>query len=217
MREGIAGRTVLIADDHRLFAEGLAALLRDQQCSTAIVTELAQVRLVLDTVRPDLLILDLAFGEESAMPLLRQLREARPELPMLVITASEEVVIVERVLETGAAYLAKSRAGADVTHTVEALLNSRYIPPKLPTRRASSRSSRLVGGVKLSRSHVEVLRLLRHGHSNTEIAAAIGRALKTVEAHVSEIYVRTGLTNRGHLMRWANKNARALGVPLDGS
>ena len=48
----LVGRTVLIADDHRLFAEGLAALLRDQQCHSAIVTELDQIPLVLKGTLP---------------------------------------------------------------------------------------------------------------------------------------------------------------------
>jgi DNA-binding NarL/FixJ family response regulator len=216
VRKRLAGRTILIADDHRLFAEGLASLLHDEKGKTVIVTELAQVPVVLGTLDPDLLILDLAFGQESAIPLLRQLRVELPELPILVISASEEVVIVERVRETGAAYLAKSRAGADVTTVVKQLLAGKYHrPPQRPPRLRTA-VSEVIGGVRLSHAHIDVLRLLRQGHSNSEIATLLGRAIKTVEAHVSEIYSRTGLGSRGRLMRWANENARALRGPRDG-
>ena len=211
----LAGRTVLIADDHRLFAEGLAALLRDQQCHSAIVTELDQISLVLKGTLPDLLILDLAFGDVSAMSLLRQLREEQPELPILVITASEEVVIVERVRATGAEYLAKSRAGAEVVQLVHEILTGKHIPQKVPIRRTSSRANATIGGIKLTRSHIAVLRLLRIGHSNAEIATTLGRTIKTVESHVSEIYARTGLNNRARLVRWANQHSWALGLPAE--
>jgi DNA-binding NarL/FixJ family response regulator len=210
-----AGRTVLIADDHRLFAEGLAALLHDQHCHTIIVTVLDQLPATLDSARPDLLILDLAFGEESAMPLLRQLRTERPRLPILVITALEEVVIMERVRETGAAYLAKSRAGEDVAKLVEKLLTGRYVAPKPRSRRTTTPAFTIIGGVTLNRPQIETLRLLRLGHSNSEIAAAIGRSIKTVESHVTEMYARIGLKTRGHLIRWANQHARSLGGRLD--
>lgn len=217
MSVALAGRTVLIADDHRIFAEGVSALLRNQQCHTIIVTQLDQIPVVLTTATPDLLVLDLAFGEESAMPLLRELRAEQRRLPILVISASEEAVIAERVRDTGAAFLPKSRAGADVAQVVVDLLSGRYQPPKTLIRRTGSKTSALIGGVMLSRAHIEVLRLVRDGRTNIEIAATIGRAIKTVESHVSELYARTGLTTRGHLIRWANDHARALHTPTDGT
>ena len=216
MSEVRAARRVLIADDHRLFAEGLAALLKDKQYTTEIVTVLNEIVPMLDSFNPELLILDLAFRHDSAMPLLRQLRQERPELPILVISASEEIVMTERVRETGAAYLAKSRAGTDVVTMVEQLLTGKYVAPRGPSRPPLSPEGMVVGGVSLADRHIKVLRLLRLGHSNLEIATILGRAPKTVEANVSELYGRTGLNSRGRLIRWANQHSRALRGPVDG-
>ncbi|MEP6591665.1 MAG: response regulator transcription factor [Gemmatimonadota bacterium] len=217
MSPSLAGRRVLIADDHRLFAEGLRALLRDHDCEAEIVTELALIETTIAATEPDLLILDLSFGTESALPLLHQLRDTQPALPILVVSASEERVVVERVQETGAAYLAKSRAGADVALLAGAMLDGSYRAPAATRPRAPTRASRQIGGVKLSRALIQVLKLARLGLSNPDIAEQIGRTVKTVEAHMGEIYNRLGLKSRGQVIRWANEHARELGAPLDGS
>lgn len=215
-----SSRKVLIADDHRLFAEGLAMLLREGKCLTEIETQLDAIGWRIDNERPDLLILDLAFGDESAMPLLRRLREERPKLPILVISASEEPVIIERVTATGAGYLAKSRAGMDLRRIVDGIFAG-VLPaaPKPATRRrqlVGRGRGAIIGGVHLSRAQIVVLRLLHRGDSNNEIARQLNRAVKTVESHISELYNRTGLSTRGHLIRWANQHAKALGVIADG-
>jgi len=216
MSAELTGLSVLIADDHQLFAQGLAALLTDAGCTTGIVTALDEIVPALDASPPAFLILDLAFGDASAIPLLRQLRHERPELPILVISASEEVVIVERVRETGAGYLAKSQAGAEMVKAVELLLSGGVDSVKQRRPRRRRHAVQQIGGVQLNRSHVAVLQLLRQGLTNPEIATTLRRALKTVEAHVSQLYTRTGLHTRGHLIRWANEHAKALGGPVDG-
>ncbi|MES2305640.1 MAG: response regulator transcription factor [Gemmatimonadota bacterium] len=214
----LAGRTVVIADDHRLFAEGVATILRDEGCHTFIVTELDQIRPTIESARPDLLVLDLAFGEQSAMPLLRALRMERHPIPILVISASEEGVIVERVRETGAAYVAKSRAGVDIAVVALQLVTDSYRPPgPRPGRRPDLKASVTIGGITLNHGHLEVLRLIRDGRSNPEIAGTISRAVKTVESRISELYARTGLRTRGQLIRWANDHAKLLKTPADGT
>lgn len=214
MKPSLAGRTIVIADDHRLFAEGVATLLRDHRAATIILTELGQIEPVLATTTPDLLVLDLAFGRTSAMPLLRELRKRLEQMPILVISASEESVIVERVRDTGAAYLAKSRAGADVVEVVQALLDGSYHPPRVKPRRSSTVTSATIGGIQLSRAQIEVLRQVQLGKTNVEISQQMGRAIKTIEAHLSELYARTGLATRGALMRWAIEHAKRLHIAL---
>ncbi len=216
MSAELTGLSVLIADDHQLFAQGLAALLKDAGCTTEIVTALGEIVPMLDRTCPTLLVLDLAFGDASAIPLLRKLRQGRPELPILVISASEEVVIIERVRETGAAYLAKSQAGEEMVTAVQLLLSGKIHSEKQRMPRRRRHAVQQIGGVHLNRSHVAVLQLLRRGLTNHEIATTLNRALKTVESHISQLYTRTGLHTRGHLIRWANEHAKALGGPLDG-
>lgn len=206
----LAGRTVVIADDHRLFAEGVASILRDQQCNTIIVTELEQIRPTIATSRPALLVLDLAFGEVSALPLLRELRATRKRLPILVISASEESVIVERVQETGAAYLPKSRAGADVAEVAEKLISGEYLSPQLKHIRSTAKASAVIGGVKLTRRQIRVLRFVQRGRTNVEISEVLARSVKTIEASMAELYARTGLSSRGALIRWANTQGNKL-------
>ncbi|MEO5799344.1 MAG: response regulator transcription factor [Gemmatimonadales bacterium] len=213
----LTGRTVLIADDHRLFAEGVALILREEGCSTIIVTEHDQILTTLSAMTPHLLVLDLAFGDESAMPLLLQIRQERRHLPILVISASEESVIVERVRDTGAAYLGKSEAGANVATVIAAIFAGTYAPPKTPARRSVSKTTQKIGTVNLNRLHVDVLRLVRQGRSNPEIAKHIGRAIKTVESHISILYARTGVANRAQLIRWANEHAKELHEPESGT
>ncbi|MEO5826900.1 MAG: response regulator transcription factor [Gemmatimonadales bacterium] len=201
---------VLVADDHQIFAEGVARILRDHGYIVSIVTQLAVLEGTLAAVKPDLLILDLTFGRESAMPLLKQLRTSVPSLRVIVLSARDEAVIVEAVEKTGTAYLTKTLASTELLALVKTTLADRQ-PPVTgvpPTDRATPFV--IVGTVSLSRRQIDVLLGVYRGGSNMEIAELMHVTRKAIEPHLRKLRKQIGVNSRAELARWAEAHIEEL-------
>ncbi len=204
-------RHVLIADDHRLFADGLSRLLREGGYSVSIVNALHEVEAIVVDGKPDVVLLDLAFGHDSALPLLRTLRREHPQLPIIVVSAMEERVIIDSVLATGASYIAKSRASTDLRAALETVLAGGQVPRPHLNPLVGKFGARRIGTIQFTDQQIAVLAQLRDGDSNGEIAIALGRSIKSIEHHLAGIRQKIGLTTRGQLIRWAREHASELG------
>lgn len=199
---------VLVADDHQIFAEGVARILRDHGHIVSIVTQLAVLEGTLAAVMPDLLILDLTFGRESAMPLLKRLRIELPSLRVIVLSARDEAVIIEAVEKTGTGYLTKTLASTALLALVKATLaDSRPPVAPLPGRGTPFIT---VGAVSLSRRQIAVLLGVHRGASSTEIAESMQVTSKAIEPHLRALRERIGVTSRAELARWAQEHIEEL-------
>lgn len=199
---------ILVADDHQIFAEGIARILRDQGYIVSIVTQLSVLEGTLAAVCPDLLILDLSFGRESALPFLKQIRKRRPSLRVIVLSARDESVIVEAVEQTGTAYLTKTLASTELLALVSTALTDR---PTASVRAAGRIPPNLiVGAVPLSGRHIQVLLGVHRGESNSEIADSLEVTRKAIEPHLRALRERIGVNSRAELARWAQEHIEEL-------
>lgn len=197
---------LLVVDDHPLFRDGLAALLRQanpntqvlQACDSESGMEMAQGTLDLDAVFVDLMMPGLA-GEAAVKEFARR----RPELPVIVLSSSENPSDVKRVLNAGAlGYIPKSASPQTVLSALQLVLTGNiYVPPLLahareqgpnPSNAAAPTST--LG--QLTDRQVEVLKQLREGASNKEISTRLGIAEKTVKAHIAAIFKTLNVVNR---------------------
>ncbi len=192
---------IVVADDHRLFAEGVSRILKANGYLVSIVTQLAGLEETIVSVDPDLVLLDLSFGKETAFPLLQHLRATRPNLRIIVVSALDDTVIVEAVERTGAGYLPKSRASKDLLAAVKASLGGvSIIRTRLPT---SVPAHRTIGAIPLTRRQIEVLLGLHRGEASAEIGAALGVSTKAIDPHIHALRERIGVRSRAELVRWA--------------
>ena len=197
---------LLVVDDHPLFRDGLAALLRQanpetqvfQACDSEAGVEMAQSRGDLDAVFVDLMMPGLA-GEAAVKEFARR----RPELPVIVLSSSENPSDVKRVLNAGAlGYIPKSASPQTVLSALQLVLTGNiYIPPFLAHAQDVATSQPSVSAKSLALAHLterqlEVLKLVRDGMSNKEISARLGIAEKTVKAHVAAIFKTLNVVNR---------------------
>ncbi len=202
---------VLVADDHQIFAEGVARILRDHGHIVSIVTQLAVLEGTLAAVKPDLLILDLTFGRESAMPLLKRLRIELPSLRVIVLSARDEAVIIEAVERTGAAYLTKTLASTELLALVKTTLADRQPPVTVAPATDRAAPFVTVGAVSLSRRQIDVLLGVYRGGSNTEIAESMHVTRKAIEPHMRKLRKQIGVNSRAELARWAQEHIEELG------
>ncbi len=211
---------VLIVDDHPLVRDGLAAHLEQEPdvelCGQADSLEQAMIRIRAD--RPDVVLLDLALGQEDGLALLPRMQAIRKEIPVLVLSNYREDVYGERVLRAGAmGFINKDASWEQIVAAIRMVLRGkRYVSAALAERlleqafdnkrsrrrgTAAGRRASLVDS--LTDRELTVFRLLGEGLTTRQIAQQLFVSAHTIDSHRENIKRRLKLANGDELKRLA--------------
>jgi DNA-binding NarL/FixJ family response regulator len=206
---------LLIVDDHPVVRDGLAALLRQLAPEvTVLLAEGGSQGLDLANGHPDLdlVVLDLAMPGSDGFAVLHEFGRILPQLPVVVLSSSENPRDVRRALACGAlGYIPKSAPPRTILAAVKFVLAGNvYVPALLAqdpasTRDEASHDTARRSIVSLTRRQIDVLRLLREGRSNKEIGRALGLSEKTVKVHVTALLKALNVANRTQAAAMADK------------
>ena len=208
---------LLIVDDHPLFRDGLAALLCQasadnivvQASSTEEALQLADEQII------DAVFMDLSMPGLSGEPAIREFARRHPDLPVIVLSSSEDPGDVRRVLNAGASgYIPKSATAKTVVSALTLVLSGNiYVPPLLVAAATRAAEQAAQNGPRslsaLTDRQVDVLRFLRDGLSNKEISANLGIAEKTVKVHIAAIFKTLNVVNRTQAARFLHETPDA--------
>jgi DNA-binding NarL/FixJ family response regulator len=200
--------TILIADDHRLFRQGLAALLREQP-GWEVVAEAGDgeeaVQLAA-TLKPQIAVLDVEMPRADGVEAARRIRQASRDTRIVALSMYGDAHYQERMKEAGAsAYVLKNEAIDQLVDAIKAILRGEaFLGPAVVRRDAvvGLRSAQLDKGA-LSAREREVLRLLAEGKRTKEIANLLGVSPKTVETYRTRLMHKLGIDNVPGLVRFA--------------
>ncbi len=217
---------VVLVDDHRLFRAGLRALL--ERWGFQVVGEAddgAAARDLVRQTRPDVVLMDLRMPGLSGLAATRLLKAEFPELPVVILTASEEEDDLFEAVKSGAqGYLLKSDPPETVATLVEAAARGEAaltphlalrIPQELSqqtkTTPAPARSPARPAPAEdlvelLTAREREVLELLVQGATNKEIARRLVVSENTVKYHLKNILGKLHLQNRAQVVAYALKH-----------
>jgi two-component system nitrate/nitrite response regulator NarL len=209
---------ILVVDDHPIFRDGLIALLQQLAADTVILQagdpERA-LKLVGEQPDIDVVILDLMMPGIGGLQVITELGQARPELPVVVLSSSEEPRDVRQALSRGAlGFVPKSASPHTLLSAIRMVLTGDlYVPPLLLLETTDLRSlSPPVGpkgrDVKLTDRQIDVLSRLAQGQSNKSVAAELSLSEKTVKAHITAIFKALNVVSRTQ----AARVARELGI-----
>jgi two-component system NarL family response regulator len=187
---------VLVADDHAVVRDGLAAVLdvqpdiavaglaRDGEEAVALCREL----------RPDVTLMDLVMPRLDGVEATAAIRREWPAARILVLTTFDGDENVYRALHSGArGYLLKDSSTADLLAAVRAVhAGALHLSPEAAARLAA----RGAAGPTLSRREIEVLRLVAAGRTNREIGAQLCISEGTVKTHLLSIHEKLGVRDR---------------------
>ncbi len=195
---------LLIVDDHPLFRDGLAALLLQASANTTVVqaSSTEEALQLVDEQVIDAVFMDLVMPGLCGEPAIREFARRHPDVPVIVLSSSENPSDVRRVLNAGASgYIPKSATAQTVVSALTLVLSGNiYVPPLLvsaATRAADHAANGRPRSVsQLTDRQVDVLRYLRDGLSNKEISASLGIAEKTVKVHIAAIFKTLNVVNR---------------------
>jgi DNA-binding NarL/FixJ family response regulator len=203
---------VYIVDDHPLFREGLAAIIRQRPelCICGEAESAAQAFEGIRTLRPDILLTDIGLPGKSGLELLKDIRAFRPSLPVLVISMHDEILYAERVLKAGGrGYIMKQEGPDKILDAIATVLRGRvYLSGRMSAEileQIASPGARAkhspIG--KLTDREFEVLQLIGGGKNGREIAKDLSLSIKTVNCHQSNIREKLGLKSAAAVLHFA--------------
>jgi DNA-binding NarL/FixJ family response regulator len=196
---------LLIVDDHPFLRDGLAALLMQIGPDTTVLQarDADEGIASLDN-HPDLdvVILDLAMPGMEGLQALSEFGRKRPDLPVIVLSSSEDPRDVRRALASGAlGYVPKSASQHVLLSAIRLVLNGDlYVPPLILDEKINTNARRNTGtegaSNRLTARQVEILKLLSEGRPNKTIAATLALSEKTVKTHITAIFKALNVVNR---------------------
>jgi DNA-binding NarL/FixJ family response regulator len=196
---------LLIVDDHPVLREGLAALLRQAGPDTDVLQACdAHEGLALVEDHPDLdaVVLDLMMPGMDGWRAISEFGRKRPELPVIVLSSSEEPQDARKALALGAlGYVPKSASQHLLLSAIKIVLNGDLYVPPLVLNDTASVTEREGGraepnAARLTGRQVEILAMLSKGQPNKTIAATLDLSEKTVKAHITAIFRALNVVNR---------------------
>lgn len=203
---------VLIVEDHPITRQGLKALI-NQQLNLLVCGETdsaAQAIDLVNTLEPDLAVIDVSLKTSSGIDLTKTLHTQRPALPILVISMHDEALFAERALRAGAlGYVMKNEAGDRITTAIQHVLRGDlYLSPKMKERVlhrfVNKKNEGLVFAMDtLSNREMEVFQLIGNGFSTRQIAEKLTLSSKTIDSYREHLKLKLGLETGAELMRHA--------------
>lgn len=196
---------IVVADDHPVVREGLAAILGTQP-DLEVVGEAGDGDALLAlaaALRPDVALVDLEMPGLDGAGAIRRLPEVSPATRALVLTAFDSDERIIGALAAGArGYLLKGAPRATIFEAVRAVAAGGSLLQPPVAARLAARVARPEPPALTPRER-EVLRLVAQGRSNRAIAAALGLAERTVKFHLSAAMTRLGAANRAEAVALA--------------
>lgn len=211
---------VVLVDDHALFREGVASILRADGRLEVVgqgASGAEAVRLVRE-LRPDVLLLDVEMPGDDVTTTLQRLRATVPETRVLVLTMHQDARLVRRLLAMGAtAYLVKSLPAEALVAIVVANAVDGGSPDELVSISVPRSSLPHLGrteesGSPLTARETEIMLLAAEACSNTTIAERLSISVGTVKRHMTNIFAKLEAESRIDAVR----KARAAGALPDG-
>jgi two-component system, NarL family, response regulator LiaR len=190
---------VLIADDHFVVRQGLAAMLVARY-GMEVVGEAATGReavALARTLQPDVILMDMMMPEMDGAQAIAQIRAEEPDARILVLSSFPENKHVAAAMQAGAlGYVLKDSTPDDLLRAIYNVHRGNLVLPQALAQDLMRPPPPAPASDTLTERELDVLRLLAQGLTNQEIAVPLSITVTTVRAHVSSILLKLHVANR---------------------
>lgn len=206
---------ILIADDHKIFREGLNELL-SKELDLKIIGNASHANEIIDIVRkesPDLILMDIDMGDTSGIDMTAEVRRQFPRTKVLALSMHGEKNYIVRILEAGAnGYILKNAGKEEIVAAIHTVTEggtyfSSQVSSKLLEHLVDpiKQKKRTNGQVSLTERETEILKLIAEEYSNPEIAERLFISVRTVDTHRRNLLEKLGVKNTAGLVKYAIK------------
>ncbi len=203
---------VLIADDHKLFRQGLISLMKTRQDMVEVVGEAETGEEAIqfaEQLKPDVILMDIYMPQVDGLQAAKVIHARFPKIAVVILTSSEKDGHLYEAVQSGVSgYLLKSLDAEElftmingVTHGEAAM--TRAVASRLLKGVANRVSQDDKGETSLTERELLVLRLVASGASNSEIAKNLSISVNTVKSHLKNILEKLHLDNRTQAATYA--------------
>jgi len=206
---------VLIADDHKLFRQGLISLMKTREDLVEVIGEAETgkdaVRLA-EQLHPDVVLMDIYMPHGDGLKATKEIRERFPGIAVVILTASENDEHLYEAVKLGVSgYLLKSLDAKELFELLAGIIEGEAAMTRsMATRLLKGVAKRLMDGAKgeeaLTERELIVLRLVASGASNPKIAEKLSISVNTVKSHLKNILSKLQLENRTQAAAYAVKS-----------
>jgi DNA-binding NarL/FixJ family response regulator len=203
---------VLIADDHRLFRQGLISLMKTRNDLVEVIGEAETgeeaVRLA-EELHPDVILMDIYMPQGDGLQAAKEIRTRFPKIAIVMLTSSERDGHLYEAVRLGVSgYLLKSLDATELFDSLTRVVNGETaMTPAMAARLLKGVAKRLAdkdkGEQSLTERELFVLRLVASGASNAEIAGRLSISVNTVKSHLKSILEKLQLENRTQAATYA--------------
>jgi len=193
---------ILTVDDHPILREGIASIIHGEK-DMVVMGEASNGREAIEmfrSQRPDVTLMDLQMPGLNGIDAITTIRREYPQARIIVLTTYEGDVLARRALKAGAAgYILKDMIRTELLEAIRLVhLGKRYIPQRIAAELAEHYAED-----DLSEREIEILREVARGTSNKIIAAHLSISEATVKAHMQNILLKLGASDRTHAVNIA--------------
>ena len=199
--------TILIADDHPMIRTGTHSLLNTVEEFQVIGEACDGEEAVKMTgeLKPDVVIMDIVMPKLNGVEATRAIKQANPATAVLILTAYSDISYILGLLEAGACgYLLKDASGEELIGAINAVRSGESVLGPEVTRKLLERVSKqppannsaAAPATPLTPREIEILKLASRGLSNKDIANQLFLSLRTVKAHLTNIFSKMGCGSR---------------------
>ncbi|PYS94332.1 MAG: DNA-binding response regulator [Acidobacteria bacterium] len=205
-------KRILIIDDHEVVRDGVKRIF-DEQPGPTFFGEASTAQEALKLARAqawDVAILDLSLGGRSGLEVLKELKQTRPRLPVLILSMHSEEQYARRAFKAGAAgYITKDSPRTELVKAVNKVIaGGKYVSPALAEKLvvALGRGTDHPPHEALSDREFEVLRLIASGKTVSEIADLLSLSDKTISTYRARLLEKMGMKTSAELTHYAIQN-----------
>jgi two-component system response regulator DevR len=206
---------LLVVDDHEVVRQGLVALL-DRRDAFQVVAEAGTVAEAIEQAarqEPDIVIMDVRLPDGSGIEACREIRSARPETKVVMLTSfPDEEAVLSAIVAGASGYLLKQIRARDLAAAIETVGRGESLLDPAVTEKVLERVRRIATGpqtdelASLTAQEQKILALVAEGKTNKEIAAEVFLSDKTVKNYVSSILSKLNLERRAQAAAYVAKH-----------
>ena len=209
---------IIMVDDHQIVRDGIKALISDEPWIDIIgeASNHTELFALLNTLKPDMIMLDISMPEMSGIEIARQLTIDRPEIKLLMLSMYMSEEFITNAIEAGAkGYLTKTTTQEEILNALKVINErgefysdsvSNILLKSFIKKTQNKVSDSKEQAIILTKRENEILKHFAEGLSNKEIADRLFISIRTVESHKNNIMQKLDLKSTVELIKYAIKN-----------